>query len=80
MSGDPPDQSGPSLNSAMGSAGDTGLWATWTTTVGACRYYSSLEATVSGNGLSGTIYWSRGAYGQGYCAGGMGSIAVSGSR
>jgi hypothetical protein len=80
MSGIPSDDYGPSLGAAIGNAGNGGLWATWTKTVDTCRYYSSLDATVNGNLLSGTLYWSRSAYGQGYCSANNGKIAVTGSR
>jgi hypothetical protein len=80
LTGTPSDDYGPSLGAAVGSAGDTGIWATWTKTVDSCRYYSNLETTVSGNSLSGSLYWSRSAYGQGYCSPGSGNIAVSGNR
>jgi hypothetical protein len=80
LTGSPSDDYGPSLGAAVGNAGDNALWATWTKTVSTCRYYSSLEASVNGNVLSGTLYWGRAAYGQGYCSSGSGSIAVSGSR
>lgn len=77
---DPPDAYGPALSAATGAAGQNGLWATWTITNGACRCYSSLDASVSGNTLRGTIGWSRGPYGAGFCSGALGSIAVTGTR
>jgi hypothetical protein len=80
LTGDPSDEYGPSLGVAVGNAGVDGLWATWTKTVDTCRYYSRLDATVNGNALSGTLNWSRGAYGQGYCSSGTGRIVVSGRR
>lgn len=80
LTGNPSDDYGPSLGTAIGVAGVGGLWATWTKSIDACRYYSRLDVTVNGNVLSGTLNWSRGSYGNGYCSSGSGTIGISGSR
>jgi hypothetical protein len=78
LTADPPDPYGPALSSAHGNAGEAAMWANWTTTWGACRYYSTLDVKVAGDALAGTLDWARGAYGNGYCPGGFGTIGVAG--
>jgi hypothetical protein len=81
LQGDPPDDYGPALSSAVGNAGPSGFSATWANTSGACRTTSRLEAEVDGDAMSGTIGWSRASYGAGYCtSGGIGTVQVSGAR
>lgn len=82
MTGEPSDDYGPSLDSypRTGYAGDSGLWATWTKDLSACRYYSSLDVTITGNTLSGTLGWMRGSHGAGYCSPFIGTITLTGSR
>jgi hypothetical protein len=80
LTGNPPDLSGPLLSAASGSATDQRFWATWINTVGSCQYASSLEASVNGSALSGVLHWSRSPYGQGYCAGGLGDISITGHQ
>lgn len=64
-----------------GVAGSTGFWASWTCTEGACRSYYRLDANVAGNALTGTMAWSQGSYGNGYCpAIGTTMKTVSGTR
>ncbi len=82
MTGDPPDLYGPSLGAepVTGSAYGNSLYAVWVKTYNACRFSSDLDATVTDNSLSGTIYWHENPYGNGYCPSHYGQISVTGSR
>ena len=82
LTGTPPDLYGPTLpdGTAGGYSFDSGLSAAWVNTWDTCRYYSNLDGTIISSMLTGTIYWTRSAYGAGYCSSSMGQIAVTGSR
>jgi hypothetical protein len=82
LTGNPPDLYGPYLdsNSAHGTVGGDGLWARWTHRAAPCEYNCEVDATVSGDVMSGTLIWVRDPYGVGYCVPASGQFAVSGTR
>jgi len=82
ITGDPPDLFGPLIpvGTVYGGCIDNRLWADWSNTYAACRYSSSLESTINGNTVSGTIYWYSVPYGVGYCSTGSGQLKVTAKR
>lgn len=82
VTGDPPDQYGPSLDATPQSGFAREAWfrASWVKTVAPCEFTSVVEVTVAGNTFTGDMLWIRNGYGAGYCAAANGTIAVTGTR
>ncbi len=67
-------------NPATGGIAEDRLWANWVSYCGACKDSSSLDATVSGSTMTGTVYWYENPYGVGYCPSAYGSSPMTGTR
>ena len=81
LTADPPDLYGPLPGNTpiKGYVAGNGIFASWDKTWDTCRYSSRLETTVTFNNFSGVLYWSRNAYGVGYCPAAINRFSVRGS-
>jgi len=73
---EPSDEYSPSY----GFVQDSGFWASWSSTVGACNYYVDLTATVAANSFTAPIDWRRSANGTGECSSALGRIIATAVR
>ena len=78
---DTPDLYGPlpGTTPINGYVSGNGLSASWDKTWDSCKYLSRLETTVTFNNFSGVLYWSRNAYGVGFCPAAIDKMSVRGS-